>query len=79
MRGAALAIAAAAGLLGNVQFRGPRNVGDVFGLSSLIGQRLRYRPTNKGGRRPAAKPARPRRTRAQKLRTQARRQRASAV
>ena len=54
MRGAALAIAAAAGLLGNVQFRGPRNVGDVFGLSSLIGQQLRYRPTNKGGRRRTA-------------------------
>ena len=32
-----------------------------------------YKPTNKGGRRPATMPARPRRTRAQKLRTQARR------
>lgn len=79
MRGVALALVAAAGLIGNVRFRGYRDSGDVSDFSSLIGQQLRYRPTNKGGRRPAAKPARPRRTRAQKLRTQARRQRTSAV
>lgn len=35
-----------------------------------------YKPTNKGGRRAATMPARPRRTRAQKLRTQARRAKA---
>ena len=75
MRRATLALAAVAGLIGNVQFRGYRDAGDVFDFNSLIGQRLRYRPTNKWGRRPATKPARPRRTRAQKLRTQARRAR----
>ena len=75
MRGASLALAAVAGLIGNVQFRGHRDAGDVFDLNSLISQRLRHRATNKWGRRPATKPARPRRTRAQKLRTQARRAR----
>lgn len=35
-----------------------------------------YKPTNKGGRRAATMPDRPRRTRAQKLRTQARRAKA---
>lgn len=75
MRGVALALAAAAGLIGNVRFRGYRDAGDVFDFNSLIGQQFRYRPTNKWGRRPATKPARPRRTRAQKLRTQARRAR----
>ena len=75
MRGASLALAALAGLIGNVRFRGYRDAGDVFDFNSPIGQQLRYRPTNKWGRRPATKPARPRRTRAQKLRTQARRAR----
>ena len=75
MRRATLALAAVAGLIGNVRFRGYRDAGDVFDFNPLIGQQFRYRPTNKWGRRPATKPARPRRTRAQKLRTQARRAR----
>ena len=75
MRRATLALAAVAGLIGNVRFRGYRDAGDVFDLNSLFGQQFRYRPTNKWDRRPATKPARPRRTRAQKLRTQARRAR----
>lgn len=58
-----------------VRFRGHADAGEVFDFRSLMGGACRYRPTNKGGRRPATKPARPRRTRAQKLRTQARRAR----
>ena len=55
-----------------VRFRGA-DAGEVFDFRRWVGRPPR--PTNKWGRRPATMPARPRRTRAQKLRTQARRAR----